>query len=138
MHVARGGLSVSEGICARELDVKRIRCLVICLRVITNVLSCRHIEQNKQLLQKCKWRYSAVAITTGVQLWQLLLSLIHVLRREHICSYVTKLYPIFSVTFRKCVLCALRPGQGQRELLVLVKTVGIRHGTVCLPKVCCA
>jgi hypothetical protein len=34
--------------------------------------------------------------------------------------------------FVRYVLCTFRPGQGQREFLVLETTVGIRHGTVCL------
>jgi len=60
----------------------------------------------------------------------------HVLRREHICSSVTKLYPIFSVIFREVFLCNFRPGQGQREFLVLERTAGIIQGTVCLQNVC--
>lgn len=41
-----------------------------------------------------------------------------------------------SIIFRECFLCTFRPGQVQREFLVLETTVGIRHGTVCLQNVC--
>ena len=44
MYVAGGGLSVSGGICVRELGVKRICCLVGFLRIAT-VRSCRHIGE---------------------------------------------------------------------------------------------